>query len=122
LASPDELGNRQIRFFLNTFGQSNRDQFDRQFGGSILQAIVLMNSPFVNSKIAVTPGSRAAELLASRKSDEEIVTELFLAALSRPPVEAEKRVAIESLARDRKQGIEDLQWALLNKMDFLFNY
>jgi mono/diheme cytochrome c family protein len=122
LASPDELGNRQIRFFLNTFGQSNRDQFDRQFGGSILQAIVLMNSPFVNSKIAVTPGSRAAELLASRKSDEEIVTELFLAALSRPPVEAEKSVAIESLARDRKQGIEDLQWALLNKMDFLFNY
>jgi hypothetical protein len=31
-------------------------------------------------------------------------------------------LAVTWLEADRKQGAEDLQWSLLNKLDFIFNY
>jgi hypothetical protein len=43
-SSPEEIGNGEAKNFLRTFGQANREQFDRQPGGSILQAMMLMNS------------------------------------------------------------------------------
>jgi hypothetical protein len=122
LASPDELGNRQIRFFLNTFGQSNRDQFDRQFGGSILQAVVLMNHPFVTTRVNAEADSRVANLLTRRASAEEMADDLFLAALSRYPTREERVVAIDAIVKNREQGARDLLWVLMNKLDFLFNY
>ena len=32
------------------------------------------------------------------------------------------KVALDELSKDRKQGAENLQWALLNQVEFLFNY
>ena len=49
--SPEEIGNGEAKGFLRTFGQANREQFDRQPGGSILQAMMLMNSPFVTKRV-----------------------------------------------------------------------
>ena len=46
-SSPEDINSGEARSFLRTFGQANREQFDRQPGGSILQAMTLMNSPFV---------------------------------------------------------------------------
>jgi hypothetical protein len=62
------------------------------------------------------------QLVKSGKSNGEIVDELYLATLSRPPREEEKKLALSWLEADRKQGAEDLQWSLLNKLDFVFNY
>jgi len=96
--------------------------FDRQPGGSILQALVLMNSPFVNRRIKAENGSKVEQLVKSDKSNAAIVDELYLATLSRKPRDEEKQLAITWLETDRKQGTEDLQWSLLNKLDFIFNY
>ena len=51
-----------------------------------------------------------------------MVDELFLATLSRPPSDAEKQVALAALAKDRVAGAQDLQWALINQVEFFFNY
>jgi hypothetical protein len=120
--TPEEIGDGAAKAFLRTFGQANREQFDRQPGGSILQAMVLMNSPFVNKRVKAEGGSRVKGLVESEKSNAQIVEELYVATLSRLPRAEEKELALTWLEADRKQGAEDLQWALVNKLDFVFNY
>lgn len=121
-ASPEDIGNGEAKSFLRTFGQANREQFDRQPGGSILQAIMLMNSPFVTKRIQAVNNSLVEQLVKSTNSNAEIIEVLYLATLSRYPVAREKELALTWLAQDRKQGAEDLQWSLVNKLDFVFNY
>ncbi len=119
---PEGVGTSDAKNFLRTFGQSNREQFDRQPGGSILQAMALMNSSFVNKRVLAEGGSLVEQLVKSAKTSAEIVDDLYLATLSRYPVAQEKQLAVSWLEKDRKQGAEDLQWGLLNKLDFVFNY
>jgi hypothetical protein len=121
-ASPEDIGNGEAKNFLRTFGQANREQFDRQPGGSILQAMMLMNSPFVTRRVVAENGSLAERLVKSTKSSAEIVDEIYLATLSRRPLPQEKKIAVEWIEKDRKLGVEDLHWSLLNKLDFVFNY
>ena len=51
-----------------------------------------------------------------------MVDELFLATLSRPPSDGERQVALAAMAKDRVAGAQDLQWALVNQVEFFFNY
>jgi hypothetical protein len=120
--SPEEIGNGEVKNFLRTFGQANREQFDRQPGGSILQAMTLMNSPFVTRRVMAANGSLVDQLVKSSKGNAEIVDDLYLATLSRHPLPQERQIAVSWLDQDRKQGAEDLQWSLINKLDFVFNY
>ena len=122
-----------ISRFLNTFGQSNRDTKDADTrSGSMLQAATLLNSKVVKTKVlASNQGSRVHKLLQDhppwtwRDSDQDakrqIVEELFLSTLSRFPDEEERQVALEHLERRRDVGVENLQWALLNKLEFIVN-
>ncbi len=121
-ASPEEIKGVDVKNLLRTFGQSNREQFDRQPGGSILQAMTLMNSPFVTQRVQAEKGSLVEQLVNSQKPSAEIVEALYLATLSRHPLPAERELAVGWLEADRQQGAEDLQWSLLNKLDFVFNY
>jgi hypothetical protein len=121
-ASPEDISNGDAKGFLRTFGQANREQFDRQPGGSVLQAMMLMNHPFVTRRVQAANGSLVEQLVKSAKSNAEIVDELYLASLSRAPLPQEKQLALSWLEQDRKQGAEDLHWSLLNKLDFVFNY
>ena len=121
-ASPEDVSNGEAKNFLRTFGQANREQFDRQPGGSILQAMTLMNNPFVTRRVMAANGSLVEQLVKSAKSSAEIVDELYLATLSRYPLLQEKQLAMSWIEKDRKQGAEDLHWGLLNKLDFVFNY
>lgn len=119
---PEGVGTADAKTFLRTFGQSNREQFDRQPGGSILQAMSLMNSAFVNKRVLAEGESLTAQLVKSSKNSAEIIDELYLTTLSRYPLAQEKQLAISWIEKDRKQGAEDLHWSLLNKLDFVFNY
>jgi hypothetical protein len=121
-ASPEDVNHAEAKALLRTFGQANREQFDRQSVGSILQAMTLMNSPFVTKRVAAENGSLVERLVKSTKTSAEIVDELYLSTLSRRPLAPEKELAVSWLEKDRRQGAEDLQWGLLNKLDFVFNY
>ncbi|MBI2479576.1 MAG: DUF1549 domain-containing protein, partial [Planctomycetia bacterium] len=57
-------------------------------------------------------------------SDREIIIDFYFAALCRPPSDAEINVAIEHLinASDRRRGLEDVAWALMNSKEFVFQH
>jgi hypothetical protein len=115
---------KDIQFFLESFGQANREYNEPSREGSIIQAALMMNSALVKDRARPQPGSYLARLLAEEGvSDEQFVTRLFWRFLSRPPEPAEKDESLTLLAaRGRKDGGEDLQWILMNKVEFLFNY
>ncbi len=113
---------KDINFFLDTFGQTNRDYSERHTDGAITQAILLMNGPFVREKIKPAPGSYLAKLLDRNLPDDELIRQLYWKFLSRAPDTSELALAQELLAANRRQGLEDLQWLLVNKVEFLFNY
>ena len=68
--------------------------------------------------------TRVAQLLASNLSEGDMVNQLFLATLGRLPTSDEQNTLQKSRASrtSREDWLSDLQWALLNKLDFLFNY
>ena len=54
----------------------------------------------------------------------EAVTELYLAAFSRTPTDAERDRAVKYVAAqpDVRRGLEDLCWALMNSREFMYNH
>ncbi len=67
-------------------------------------------------------GSRVEQLLKSGSDDRGVVDHIYLATVSRHPSEAELAVGLQALEADRKRGAENLQWALINSPEFIFNY
>jgi len=120
---PGDIGSN----FLDSFLRGNRDDQPRRQDGSILQALNLMNNPFVESHVGYT-GANASQLVAGliNKGNTEAVNTLYLNILSRYPSTAEMSTAMASLptanGTARNQAIQDLAWSLYNKVDFVFNY
>jgi len=116
-------GGGDIKYFMQTFGQSNRNNPPRLLTGSPLQPLLLMQSPVVTDRVLAAKDSRVQRLLDTYKDDNaRVVDEMFLATLSRAPSAPEKQVSVDALAADRKQGAQNLQWALINQVEFFFNY
>ena len=121
-ATPENIGDGDAKQLLRTFGQSNREWANPDKSGSILQAMMMMNSKFVTSRVTATGRSFSKTMLDSILTDDQIVESMYLRSLSRKPTEHEREIARSWIAENRQVGIEDLQWSLLNKLDFLFNY
>jgi hypothetical protein len=127
----DVVGNRyvdrklreELEFFLESFGHTNREFNEPTREGSIIQAVLMMNSSFVKTKADAAPGSYLAGLLADRDlGDGELISNLFWRYLTRSPEEQEQQQAFALLSEQgRKKGAEDLQWLLMNKVEFIFN-
>ena len=111
-----------LKTFLQTFGQANRGTPARPPGPSPLQPIQLMRSPVVNDRVLAQKDSRVQRLLDTYRDNHKVVDELFLATLSREPSEAERQLALAALEKDRVQGAQNVQWALLNLAEFLYNF
>jgi hypothetical protein len=90
---------------------------------SAVQAMLMMTAPTVVDRVGNRSSSRLQQLMAARKNDRELIEELFLATLSRRPRPEELDVA-SGILRDgnRTERAEDLQWALLNTVEFLLNH
>ena len=112
----------QVQGFLKVFGQSNRDEMPKRTPASSLQAMLLMQSRIVNDRVLALNGSRVERLLQDSPTDEALLDGLYLATLSRRPTNPEKEVGLQTLAKDRRRGAENLQWALINSPEFVFNY
>jgi len=112
----------EVQSFMRVFGQSNRDDMPKKVPPSSLQAMQLMQSKVVTSRIDAGQGGLLKTLLESVSDDKLLVERIYLATVSRRPEPAEIQVALASLAKGRRQGAENLQWALLNSPEFLFNY
>jgi len=119
--SEPKKADKETRGFMTVFGQSNRDDMPKKTAPSSLQAMLLMQSKIVTDSVLAMQGSRVQQLL--QESDDAVVVEkLFLGTISRKPTGPEAQVALRALAKDRRRGAENLQWALINSAEFLFNY
>jgi hypothetical protein len=58
--------------------------------------------------------------MAEGLTDREMVRRMFLATLTRPPSAEELRIALDQKLTDRNQWFSALQWALIQKTDFVF--
>src|SRR5262249_9738021 len=96
---------------------------ERSAKPNIAQALHLLNGEFLNKKIAA-PTGRVEELLKATKPLPEMVEELYLVTLSRPPRPEELVKAQEWIkaAPTPREGVQDLLWVLLNSREFQFNH
>ena len=115
-------GGTDLKYLLRTFGQSTRRNPPKPLNGSLRQPLALMESPVVSERVKAERDSRVQRLLDAYDEDGRVVDELFLATLSRAPSPDERQVALAELARDRTSGAENLQWALINNVEFFFNH
>jgi mono/diheme cytochrome c family protein len=115
----------ELRQFLDFFGQGNRITKLPETTVSSIQAALMMNSDLVKRKVsAKTEGSLVHSLVNSDPPlpNDQIVQRLYLATLCRYPSEVEKTEAVAHILQHGEQGIEDIQWALVNKLEFIINY
>ena len=122
--------------FLNAFGRPKRvicDAGERSSDPSIAQALHVINGDTLNRKLAAKDGV-VGLFLKLGLSDSRMIEQVYLSAFSRNPTESEKQRAVELLKSSRlpkgtaelqlqarRQGVEDLLWALLTSKEFLFN-
>jgi len=116
--------NRMLSYFFRIFGRPTRVsvcECERSNEPSIAQALHLMNSPEIMSKIHDVNG-HVFKIAQTEASPEEIIEDLYLTALSRFPkpneVELMKQAFAES-PTNRRQAVEDVLWALVNSKEFL---
>ena len=116
--------NGSVAAFLNAFGRGDRDTAFRRSDSSILQALNMLNSPFVLTRIHQNnQGSHVAAVLAQTADPGIIIWDLFATTLSRPPSDTEMALFGRIFQQQgNRVAAENLQWVLLNKADFLFNY
>ncbi len=112
--------------FLKTFGQPARElpcECEREGDSNLAQALQLINGATVNEKMR-SGSNRISRLLAAKKTDNEILLELTLATVSRPPTEKETKLFQTHLAKatDKRKAWEDVQWTLINLKEFLFRH
>ncbi len=109
--------------FLRQFGKPERllsCDCERSDNTTLAQALQMVTGPLMHQAVAA-PDNRVGKLLKAGKSNGEIIDELFLASLSRLPNDRERSWLVTRIenARDRREVVEDLLWALLNSKEFL---
>jgi hypothetical protein len=103
---------------MQSFGQCDRYGTEADRRASMVQAAILMNDAEMRKRVKVQKDSRLEALL--KEPSESAIETLFLAALSRPPSAEEKEMALALVREHGQEGMEDVLWALLNRVDFIF--
>ena len=137
ISLPDNSYNKASPF-LKVFGRpegASVCECERVQSASLAQSLHLMNAPDVKAKLGVSNG-RADKVSKASVPEPDRIRELYLAAFSREPSADEVRLAEAYLAKPRlnaegkpldslqskRQGYEDLLWAILNTKEFLYNH
>ena len=134
---PDNSYN-QGSYFLSVFGRpegSSACECERTQEASLAQSLHLLNAQDIQLKLTSNEG-RAAGMVKEEKPEPEKLRDLYLAAFSREPRPEEVKLAETHLAKPRvdadgkpldsvqakRQGLEDILWAIINTKEFLFNH
>jgi hypothetical protein len=114
-------------YFLKLYGRPQRAtacECERIHEPSVSQVLHLLNSPEIHAKLTHERGN-VAKWAREKKSDVELVDEIYLTFYSRLPDETERRTALRHLERNppqRRQSAEDLAWTLMNTLEFVFQH
>lgn len=112
--------------FLKVFGQPERETVcacERSKDTNLGMAIEFFNGSFLHGKLK-HPQTRFRQALAAQKPIEQIIREVYLAAVCRPPTESELQAALKHVTShsDPALAMEDVCWALVNTDEFIFQH
>ncbi len=119
------------------FNNSERELFLEQFRtpagrsteyqAGIPQALTLMNGTLIEGATSLARSGLLASLDAPFFTNKQRVEVLYLATLSRQPTESEwtfleEYVPEDATGQERKDGLADILWVLLNSAEFTMNH
>ncbi len=115
-------------YFLKAFGRNTREitcECERSEEPSMVQVLHISNGDTINQKLKVAD-NRIGKLLSANQSNEQVIEEAYLQALSRFPTADEKArtlaVLAETPAENRREALEDVLWSIFSSREFLFNH
>ena len=120
------LNNGNLNYVLRIFGRPPRTtacDCERAMDPALPQTLYRMTDQALLAKLR-QKNNRLHQLLATKKSDAEILEELFLATLTRYPSAVEKAAFEKHRAaeKNRETAFVDVLWALLNTREFVLNH
>jgi hypothetical protein len=112
--------------FLKVFGKPERlltCECERAETTTLAQAFQMINGQSVRRKLE-DPDNRIGRLMAQSAKAEEILDELYLAALCRQPTAAERASILAHVNRASvpRDAWQDVAWAILNSKEFLLRH
>ena len=118
-------------YFLDTLGRPKRKvncECERTAEPNLAQVLHIANGDLLQRKLTDKNG-RIGKLLAKATDggaagDTAAIHELYLATFSRRPTDAEVTTCQDLIRRSkgRREGLENILWALCNSREFLFNH
>jgi hypothetical protein len=129
LPDPTEpFSDSRVVDFLNQLGRGNWLLIDRSPQPTLLGLLFQMNDAqnvnrslgLSNANVGVT--NRVHEIDALAAGDEDAIQRMFLSTLTRYASDRELSLMMQRRNGPRYQWLSDLEWALLSKLDFTFNY
>jgi hypothetical protein len=90
---------------------------------NLAQVLQITNGDLIARKLT-DPKGRISQLIADNRTDADAIAELYWHVLGRAPTaeDVAGAHAIISCADNRREGLEDLMWAMCNCREFLFNH
>ncbi|MEW6737015.1 MAG: DUF1553 domain-containing protein, partial [Acidobacteriota bacterium] len=110
--------------FLQDFGRGDRMLISRSSSSSLLQTLDLFNSDLVIKRIESDrglPNTLLQSVQQGKLSATDAVTQLYLMTVARRPSTAEIE-QFKDRFKNGKVAVADLQWALFNRPEFIYNY
>ncbi|WP_232105609.1 DUF1549 and DUF1553 domain-containing protein [Gimesia panareensis] len=113
-------------YFLDTLGRPKRVitcECERTSQPNLAQVLQVANGQLINTKLTAKTG-RIEKLIKAKAADHDVFTEMYLAAFSRYPTKEElaKCDQIVKASKDKREGYQDVLWAISNSREFLFNH
>lgn len=116
-------------YFLTTTGRPSRStvcECERVASPTVTQVLHTLNSANLEGKISHDAGLVVKTLRDHPNENGPVINETYLAFVSRLPTDIETQRAAEHFAKsgsDRRQSAaEDLAWALMNSLEFIYNH
>jgi hypothetical protein len=116
----DKIRFRILQLFVYTFEDDEMNESEN-FSGTITQALLMMNSDLAEKVTEKKPGNFLSRLVNNVEDPEERIEIIYLNTVARYPTEKEMD-KLMNRAEDKANLYEDLQWALLNSSEFIFNH
>ncbi len=115
-------------YFLKAFGRPEREktcECERTAEPNVTQMLHLANGDTVNKKLE-SKDNRLSKLIADKASNDRIIEDAYLSALSRYPTPGEKEKTLKVLQvsgdAERRVALEDVYWSVLTSKEFIFDH
>jgi hypothetical protein len=115
---------KQLESTLADFSRLYGGQEQGDFQASVNQALFFANAPTVNGWLQPTASSLVARVLP-QADPAAVADEIYVAVLSRPATDEEKREVADVLAAraaDKAKAVGEIAWGLLSSNEFRFNH